>query len=310
MTKFMQLRDYVVLSRLTKLDVKWISELKGNEHFRGTKSNPFFELIMVTEGPIYLQVGSERLELQSGECFLLMPWEQHGMWRSIAEQSGFYWVQFAADPGLSWHSDVTDAWNPIPSTTPAMQDLRISSPHDMIESLLLPRRFNPSLRYEILGLFEKLQHHFNVPKGYFRFRSSLLLGHILELIAQDLLEQKQLNTEPSSTFLLYRKLVNFLDEEYMNNSSSDRLEQSFHHNYEYLCQVFKKYSGITIGSYLHQLQIQRAKHLLASSQTMIRDIAEQVGFQDPYYFSRIFKKLEGISPQQFRDRLLDLDKLS
>jgi AraC-like DNA-binding protein len=299
--------DYLLLSRLTKLDVKWISELKGNEHFRGIKSNPFFELIMVTEGPIYWQVGSESFELQSGECFLLMPWEQHGASKPIAEQSGFYWVQFAADPGLTWQSDMTDTWHAIPSTAAAGQDLRTSPPDRMIESLLLPRRFKPSVRYELLGQFEKLQQHFNVPKGYYRFRSSLLLGHILELLAQDLLEQKQLNTEPPSTFLLYRRLVNFLDESYLINPSSDTLELGFHHKYEYLCQIFKKYAGTTIGSYLHQLQIQRAKHLLSSTPTMIRDIAEQVGFQDPYYFSRIFKKLEGISPQQFRDCLLDTE---
>ncbi|WP_158082044.1 AraC family transcriptional regulator [Paenibacillus ferrarius] len=291
--------DYLLLSRLARLDVKWISELVGNEHFAGPKSNPFFELLMVTEGPVYLEVGEERLELRSGETFLLMPWEKHGCWKPIGAQSGFYWVQFAADPGLILHKE--DAAERYPAVIPAMQDLRTSHSDSYMDFLLLPRQSKPFNRYELLGLFEKIHQQFHVPKGYFRYRATLLLGQILELLAQDVLDQKDLQAEVSSTFLLYRRLVNLLDETYTTNPSSEDLEQALHHNYEYLCQIFKKYASTTIGSYVHQLQIQKAKHLLTSTSRMIRDIAEEVGFQDPYYFSRIFKKLEGISPQQFRD---------
>ncbi|NQX59708.1 helix-turn-helix domain-containing protein [Paenibacillus qinlingensis] len=291
--------EYLLLSRLTRLDVKWVSELQGNDGFGLQKSNPFFELIMVTEGPIYLQVGEEKLELQSGETFLLMPWEKHGSWKPIANQSGFYWVQFAADPGLRLHKEELEEG--VPFKLSANQDLRTSTAESLTDFLLLPRRSKPFNRYEILGIFEKIHQQFSAPKGYFRYRASLWLGHILELVAQDLVDQRQVKPEVSSTFLLYRRLVNILDESYTSNPSSKELEQSLHHSYDYLSQLFKRHAGITIGSYIHQLQIQKAKHLLSSTTSIIRTIAEEVGFQDPFYFSRIFKKLEGISPQQFRD---------
>lgn len=295
--------EYLLLSRLTRLDVKWISELQGNEHFGLHKSNPFFELIMVTEGPIYLQVGEEALELQSGETFLLMPWEKHGGWQPIAKQSGFYWVQFAAEPGLILHKEELEEG--VPFTSAAHQDLRTSSTESLTDFLLLPRRSKPFNRYEILGIFEKIQQQFSAPKGYFRYRASLWLGQVLELLAQDLLDQRHIKQEVSSTFLLYRRLVNELDESYTTNPSSKELEQTLHHSYDYLSQLFKRHAGITIGSYIHQLQVQKAKHLLSSTTSIIRTIAEEVGFQDPFYFSRIFKKLEGISPQQFRDSVLN-----
>ncbi|OCT15550.1 hypothetical protein A8709_15860 [Paenibacillus pectinilyticus] len=294
--------DYLLFSRLSRLDVKWISELRGNDDFGREKSNPFFELIMVTEGPIYLQVGEDHLELQSGETFLLMPWEQHGGWKPIAAQSGFYWVQFAADPGLRMHTEEADSR--LPAAPTATQDLRTATSESLTDFLLLPRRGKPFNRYEMLGIFENIHQQFNKPKGYFRYRTSLLLGQILERLAQDLVDQKQVQNEVSSTFLLYRRIVNLLDETYTSNPSSKELESALHHHYDYLSQIFKKYAGMPIGSYVHQLQIQKAKHLLTSSTSIIRDIADIVGFQDPFYFSRIFKKLEGISPQQYRDAIM------
>lgn len=313
--------EMLLLPRLTKLDVKWCSELQGNEHMAMPKSNPHFELLMVTEGPVYLQAGERQMELQSGECYLLLPWEQHRGYRPIAPNAGFYWVQFAADPPLQLQGSISPgashraasmtaaaAATPAKESAPASrpqstaQQLRTVSERDeTADGLLLPRRFKPRNRYELLRLFELMNAQLADPRGYYRYRCSLLLGQMLELLASGLLERGQQRDDLSPTFLLYRRLVNQLDEDFASNPSSDELERSLHHNYEYLCQVFKKYSGTTIVTYIHQLQIQKSKHLLAATDAKIKEIAEQVGFQDPYYFSRIFKKLEAVSPQQFRD---------
>ncbi|MFE5321576.1 helix-turn-helix domain-containing protein [Paenibacillus sp. NPDC056579] len=65
---------------------------------------------------------------------------------------------------------------------------------------------------------------------------------------------------------------------------------------KYIGQIFSKYAGLTIRNYIQQLRIQSAKYLLLESLPDIRNIAEQVGYDDPLYFSKIFKKFEGISP--------------
>jgi YesN/AraC family two-component response regulator len=80
------------------------------------------------------------------------------------------------------------------------------------------------------------------------------------------------------------------------------MEKKFLRKYEYLCQLFKKYAGMSMVSYIRELRIQRAKHLLWNSSEPINEIAEQVGFPDPYYFSKVFKSIEGLSPTLFRKR--------
>ncbi|MDR6550316.1 AraC family transcriptional regulator [Paenibacillus qinlingensis] len=287
----------ISMSRLTKLDVKWAGEAVGNTHLQQKKSNPFYELIIVTQGTVYLQVRDEPFTLVSGECLLLMPWEEHSSWKPISDQDGFYWVQFGAEPGLQLSSAPLHT-----AIVPTHQDLRTSPlGSEVSEQLLLPRRIQPRNRFEWLYVFDQLLHQMNTSDGYYRYRSSLLLGQLLVSIAEAWLLEREDSIQPLSTFQLYRRLVNLMDEEYTSDLNGSALEAKVHHAYEYLCQVFKKHSGMTIVSYLHDLRIQRAKYLLTSDNLSIGDIAQQVGFQDPYYFSRVFKNKVGVSPQKFRD---------
>ncbi|SMD10163.1 AraC family transcriptional regulator [Pedobacter nyackensis] len=64
--------------------------------------------------------------------------------------------------------------------------------------------------------------------------------------------------------------------------------------------LFRKSTGTSPMEYFIQLKIQKSCALLYSSTTKIKDIALSLGYDDPYYFSRLFKKLMGISPEQYR----------
>ncbi len=289
------------MSRLCRLDVKWTGYHQGNAPLASYEhSNPYYEILMVTEGPIYLKSEDAELELVSGECYLLTPWERHTAWRLTHEHAGFFWVQFFATPGLTPGTpDEMPLAEPESWLDKSRQELRTGQDEEA-EHLLLPRRFQPVRRYELLNLFEKLHGEMEHPKGYFRYRSSLLLGQIFHLIAEDLLSKENLQTSVPAAFLAYRQLVNLLNESY--NTEPDRafIESQLNRKYEYLCHIFKKYSGMSIFTYIHQLRIQRAQYLLMNSELPVNRIAESVGFTDPYYFSRLFKRFTHCSPSDFR----------
>ncbi|MEK3884202.1 helix-turn-helix domain-containing protein [Paenibacillus sp. PL2-23] len=67
-------------------------------------------------------------------------------------------------------------------------------------------------------------------------------------------------------------------------------------------RAFKRLTGLTPGHYLTRLRILRAKELMADHNASLRDIAVSVGYQDELYFSRVFKKAEGISPSVYLKR--------
>jgi len=70
----------------------------------------------------------------------------------------------------------------------------------------------------------------------------------------------------------------------------------------YLATLFKQKVGRTIIDFLTEVRIEEAKHLLTETDAKVAEIAEQVGYHSPYYFSRAFKKAVGCSPRTYRER--------
>ncbi|TCP31757.1 AraC family two component transcriptional regulator [Scopulibacillus darangshiensis] len=68
----------------------------------------------------------------------------------------------------------------------------------------------------------------------------------------------------------------------------------------YFSKLFKEHFSITFIDYVTSVRIKRAKELLCYTRLSLKEIAYQVGYKDPNYFSRVFKKNEGMSPKEYR----------
>lgn len=71
----------------------------------------------------------------------------------------------------------------------------------------------------------------------------------------------------------------------------------------YLSRLFKRETGENLSSYVQTIRIEQAKTLLRTTSLKTYEVAERVGLPDPVYFSRIFKKVTGIRPKDFRSEL-------
>lgn len=107
---------------------------------------------------------------------------------------------------------------------------------------------------------------------------------------------------------IYRKevlrITEILQENVENKITLDRLAQEVNMNVNYLCRVFKQDTGRSIVQYMNELKINKAIELLKLPDTRIKEVASQVGIDDPFYFNRVFKKIVGLSPSDFRKKLL------
>ncbi|RXZ84678.1 AraC family transcriptional regulator [Paenibacillaceae bacterium] len=288
------------LSRLSNLDVKWAGVLDTNiipSFYSRSHYNPYYQFIVAAEGKVRLQVEGKKTTLQAGDSLLLCPWEQHEGWQADENGGTFFWVQFSCDPGMNEFA--LDRATELNIVHVERTELR-TVVHNHNDLLILPRQFQNRQRYPMLVLFEQLIAAMNKPVGYFRYRATLLLSELLRLLAEDFLEQSQLSTSVPASYITFRKLVDHLNNYYERDVSGEGLEQRMERKYSYLCQVFKKYSGTSINHYVQQLRLQRAEYLLLGTSRSIKDIAQEVGYSDPFYFSRLFKKNYGIAPQQYR----------
>lgn len=71
----------------------------------------------------------------------------------------------------------------------------------------------------------------------------------------------------------------------------------------YLSSMFSRYSGSSFVEYITEMKVAAAKELLAQGDLKIYEVADRLGFENSFYFSKVFKKVEGISPSQYLQHL-------
>ena len=104
------------------------------------------------------------------------------------------------------------------------------------------------------------------------------------------------------------KIKNYIDSHYSQNITLDFLSNLTYMNKFHLVHTFTKQIGLSPINYAINKRIQEAKNLLSTTSYSIRDIASIVGFSNSSYFSQMFKKVAGLTPKNYRDKILSLEK--
>ena len=99
------------------------------------------------------------------------------------------------------------------------------------------------------------------------------------------------------------RAVNYIKGNYQKDISLKSAADTLFISESYLSRVFKAKAGKTFGDYLTYYRIKKACSFLKESDVKIHEIAKMIGYKDQRYFSVIFKKLVGLKPKEFRDKL-------
>ena len=126
-----------------------------------------------------------------------------------------------------------------------------------------------------------------------------LISLLLTSIMKDCWNEERVLTDHRQSERL-QEVKEFLRSHYEEKISLDDLAGRFFINKYYLTRLFRRQYGTTISDYIFELRLSKAKQLLRFSSFSLDEIARQCGFYDLAYFSRQFKKAEGISPSAFR----------
>ena len=130
-------------------------------------------------------------------------------------------------------------------------------------------------------------------------RINEILSKLLTLIMEE-------SWAPENTKVKSRKKLEldsiklYLDEHYTEHISLDELASKFYMNKFYMTKIFKETYGTTINNYLISKRITKAKQLLRFTDMTIDEIGNAIGMDGANYFCRMFKKIEGISPNTYK----------
>jgi two-component system response regulator YesN len=120
--------------------------------------------------------------------------------------------------------------------------------------------------------------------------------------------QRYINDLKRDTYIinhfLIKKSKEYIDGQYSKNLTLAGVANHLHRHPNYVSFLFKSQLGITFRDYLRKIRIEESKSMMKIPPAKINDIALRVGYQDVSHFNRAFKKVTGLSPSDYRRRIL------
>ncbi len=260
-------------ARENLLSLQEIGTLQAKQqHVSRRKNLNSFLFFVVRSGRGHLDYGGRHYELQEGDCVFLNCQLEYSH-----ETSPDLWR-------LSWvHFDGPSA----------------AGIYEKYMSRGGQNAFHPQDPEPFLDLLEKL-YLAAASTDYIR---DMRINEGLTSLLTLLMEQSwnpELQSEREGKKRDLSAIRSYLNEHYPEKISLDELAARFYINKYYLIRIFKETYGVPVGQYLLGIRITKAKQLLRFTDRSIEDIGQSCGLGAPYYFSRTFHKVEGISPSEYR----------
>lgn len=109
------------------------------------------------------------------------------------------------------------------------------------------------------------------------------------------------NITSSKNGEVIKRAINYINDNYMKDITLDSISSYVHLNSSYFSTLFKKETNMKFSDYLNKVRIEESKKLLKDIKYSMLEISMEVGFEDQSYFSKVFKKVAGMTPKEYRE---------
>lgn len=244
---------------------------RASYHDRERRSgSPQHILLYCLDGKGFIQIGKKKYDLKPNTYFIIPKGIPHHYGTSISEPWSIYWAHFCGENSDLLLSRYTR------DSTPEVQMV----PFDE----------------QRIGLFKLI---FSMLENNYSTRNIELVNIKMQELLCSFIYHEELYPSYYSTDNISSS-IKFMKENLVNSYSIKELASHLNYSVSHYSELFKKKTGCSPIQYFNQLKIQKSCQLLFFTDLNIKEICVKTGFEDPYYFSRIFKKLMGISPSKYR----------
>ncbi|WP_158282237.1 AraC family transcriptional regulator [Salipaludibacillus keqinensis] len=259
---------------------------KGKKHFR--RQFHLFDMLFVTKGTLYMKEHDKHYSVREGQYMILAPDFEHQGDYPCEEDTEFFWVHFSFSSPYQLIEEKNMDWSKI---------IKRNSSYTQSElyDLYLPRFGTFQRKDQAKELFSNLvqANESNEPSA--RMKQQCSFFDIITLIQKNALEL------PSSAQNVANQCMNYIKTHYKKEDFRvQTMAQQLLYHPDYLTRALKKTIGMSPIQYVNHCRITKAKKMLQQENVDLKTIAIESGFKDVSYFSRVFKRKEGMTPGQYR----------
>ncbi|MFT3849596.1 MAG: AraC family transcriptional regulator [Propionivibrio sp.] len=228
-----------------------------------------YQMVYIPAGRGTLEMDGRTYAIEAGSLFLLFPDVAHA---------------YQPDPATGW----TELW--VGFSGPQVDAL-------LSADIISPAKpvFRLGHQAKLIGGFQAIFEQVRQQSPLYQFR---VCADVLRLLAETL-SLERLSAQPTRSQQIVEQAKAFIEENISAAFDLEGLAARTRLSLASLNEVFKSYTGMTPYQYCIHAKINRAKEILATGETSVKAISLALGFDDPYYFSRLFKKKTGVSPSQW-----------
>lgn len=234
-----------------------------------------YVLIYCINGKGWYMLDGKRQEVCANQFFILPAEKPHQYGSPNKEGWTIYWAHFKGRKASSIYEALKGT-----NTLAVAANSRINDRKTLFD--------------ELLNVME--EHMTEATITYVNMSFHQLIG---SFIYPEVFRQSKYPTGKAPDTFFISKVTHYMNENIDKQITMEEFASVFGYSQSYFYRLFMKETSHSPMSYFHRLKIQRATELLVNTHLKINQIGFRLGFDDPYYFSRLFKNITGLSPTAY-----------
>ena len=254
------------------------------------EQHDFWEMVYIDKGSVMIKTENKETVLNQGEVIFHKPNEFHAI-RAYESEPDFFVISFVSQ-------------SPTMSFFEGYRKKLDKNLHPFISSIIKEAESAFVIPKNDTNL-KKLCKKADAPIG-----SEQLIKIYLEQLLIQLIRKSSAKMEfavfPSKESLethLITEIKDFVEENLEKRFKISDICQYTGYSKSFLCKIFKDQTGVTILEYITKRRIKRARQMIREKGMNFAQISDRLAFDNPQYFSRVFKRVTGITPTEFKETL-------